>query len=66
MKAELRTYYCLLTLDESETAASEEMQCKNISNAVSNAYQLFTERSEVRVLELWGSHLILKLERSRT
>jgi hypothetical protein len=62
----LRTYYCLLTLYKSETAARRERQCEDISNAVANAYQIFTEGPEVRVLELWGSHLILKLERSRT
>lgn len=62
----MRTYYCLLTLYESGTATREEMQCDDTSKAVANAYQLFTERPGIRILELWESHLILKLERSRT
>jgi hypothetical protein len=62
----LKSYYCLLTLNESESPIRQEIQSDEISAAVAEAYQIFAERHEARVLELWEDYMILKLERSST
>ena len=61
---QLGMYYCLLTFDE--RSVREEIESQDITSAVANAYQLFNERPELRVVELWQDQLILKLERHST
>jgi hypothetical protein len=57
----------LLMFTESEPLAREEMEYQGISSAVEMAYQLFNERPDLRVLEVWqDSYMVFKLERHRT
>ena len=56
-----------LMVTESEPLAREEMESQGIFSAVEKAYQLFDERPELRVLEVWqDSYMVFKLERHRT
>jgi hypothetical protein len=59
-------HYHFVGLSEDKTVTTE-LECRDISSAIENAYRLFNERSELRVLELHqNGQLIFKLERSST
>ena len=58
-------HYHFVSLSEDKTVTTE-LECRDISSAI-DAYRLFNERSELRVLELHqNGQLIFKLERSST
>jgi hypothetical protein len=52
---------------EGEPLARAEIESQDTSSAVEKAYQLFNERPELRILEVWqDGFMVLKLERQRT
>ena len=59
--------YSLLVSGDRKTFAREEIECRNISNAIEKCHEIFDERREIRVLQLLqDGNMIFKLERQST